>query len=71
MDCVIAVGMCPPAGQDLLRYSDDEQLVWAADRERALFTYNASDFCRLHAEFMRQGRHHAGIIIGDQQSFGW
>ena len=54
--------------QDLLRYSDDEQLVWAADRERALFIYNASDFCRLHAEFMRQGRHHAGIIIGDQQT---
>ena len=54
--------------QDLLRYSDDEQLVWAADRECALFTSNASDFCRLHADFMRQGRHHAGIIIGDQQT---
>jgi hypothetical protein len=52
----------------LLRFSDEEQLAWAADQGRALFTYNASDFCRLHAEFLRQGRHHAGIIIGDQQT---
>jgi hypothetical protein len=51
-----------------LRFSDEEQLAWAADQGRALFTYNASDFCRLHAGFLRQGRHHAGIIIGDQQT---
>jgi hypothetical protein len=35
---------------------------------RVLFTYNASDFCRLHSEILRQGRCHAGIIIGDQQT---
>lgn len=54
--------------QGLLQYSDEEQLAWAGEQERALYTYNASDFCRLHSEFMRQGRHHAGIIIGDQQT---
>jgi hypothetical protein len=52
----------------LLRFSDEEQLAWAAGQGRALFTYNASDFCRLHTEFLRQGRRHAGIIIGDQQT---
>ena len=52
----------------LLRFSDEEQLAWAAGQGRALFTYNASDFCLLHTEFLRQGRHHAGIIIGDQQT---
>ncbi len=52
----------------LLRFSDEEQLAWAAGEGRALFTYNASDFCRLHSEFLRQGRRHAGIIIGDQQT---
>lgn len=31
------------------------------------YTYNARDFCRLHSEFLRSGRHHAGIIIGEQQ----
>jgi hypothetical protein len=37
------------------------------DQERVLYTYNARDFCRLHSEFLRAGRHHAGIIIGEQQ----
>jgi len=52
----------------LLRCSDEEQLVWAAGQGTTLYTYNASDFCRLHADFLRLGRHHAGIIIGDQQT---
>lgn len=51
-----------------LQRSDGEQLAWAAEHGRALFTYNASDFCRLHSDFLRQQRHHAGIIIGDQQT---
>lgn len=51
----------------LLQSSDEEQLVWAFERQRVIYTYNASDFCRLHSEFLRQARHHAGIIIGDQQ----
>ena len=51
----------------LLQCSDERQLTWAAEQGRAVYTYNASDFCRLHSEFIRQGRHHAGIIIGDQQ----
>ncbi|MBI3852545.1 MAG: hypothetical protein HY298_19990 [Verrucomicrobia bacterium] len=42
-------------------------MAWAFEQGRAIYTYNASDFCRLHSEFMRQGRHHAGIIIGEQQ----
>ena len=52
----------------LLRCTDEEQLVWAAERGRTIYTYNASDFCRLHSEFLRAGRHHAGIIVGDQQT---
>ena len=51
----------------LLQCSDEEQLTWAFEQRRAIYTYNASDFCRLHSEFIRRGRHHAGIIIGDQQ----
>jgi hypothetical protein len=52
----------------LLRCLDDEQLAWASEQLRAVYTYNAADFCRLHSEFLRHGRHHAGIIIGDQQT---
>jgi hypothetical protein len=52
----------------LLRYSDDEQLAWAFEQSRVVYTYNAGDFFRMHNEFLRTGKHHAGIIIGDQQT---
>jgi len=52
----------------LLRHSDEQQLRWAAAEGRAIYTYNAADFCRLHADFLRQGLAHAGIIVGDQQT---
>ena len=51
----------------LLQCSDENQLAWAFEHGRVIYTYNASDFCRLHSEFTGHGRHHAGIIIGDQQ----
>ncbi len=51
----------------LLQCSDEEQLAWAFEQGRVIYSYNASDFCRLHSEFMRQGSHHAGIIVGEQQ----
>ena len=54
--------------QRLLQRSDREQLEWTTSQDRVIYTYNASDFCRLHTEFLQQGRHHSGIIIGDQQT---
>lgn len=53
---------------ELLRWTDEEQLAWANAEARVIYTYNAADFCRLHAEILREQRHHAGIIIGDQQT---
>ena len=41
----------------LLRCSDEEQLAWASEQGRTIYTYNASDFCRLHSEFLEHGRH--------------
>ena len=54
--------------QGLLRRTDEEQLEWATQQGRSIYTYNATDFCRLHSATLHQGRHHAGIIIGDQQT---
>jgi len=51
----------------LTEISDEEQLLGAAGKSRALLTYNAADFCRRHGEFMRAGRHHAGITVAEQQ----
>jgi hypothetical protein len=49
--------------------SDEEQLVFAASQGRVLFTFNASDFCRIHAELLSQGNSHAGIIVAPQQRY--
>ncbi|MHB8574765.1 MAG: DUF5615 family PIN-like protein [Dehalococcoidia bacterium] len=43
--------------------TDEYQLVAATAEQRAIYSRNARDFSRLHAEFMRAGRHHAGIIL--------
>ena len=47
--------------------TDPEQLALAAAAGRSLYTFNARDFARLHAEWMRTGRHHAGIIVVNDQ----
>jgi hypothetical protein len=51
----------------LTEVSDEAQLTWATLENRVLLTYNAADFCRLHGEFLKAGRHHAGIIVAEQQ----
>jgi hypothetical protein len=53
----------------LVGKSDDEQLAFAADHSCVLYTFNVSDFYRLHAEWMNAGRGHAGIILSPQQKF--
>jgi hypothetical protein len=45
----------------LLGDDDDTVLAHAANDGRAVYTFNASDFCRLHGEYMLQGMEHAGI----------
>lgn len=51
----------------LNEFDDEEQLIWTARQGRTLVTYNAADFCRLHTQFIAGGRHHAGIVIAEQQ----
>ena len=48
---------------------DEEHLLWAAAQKRALYSFNVQDYCRLHAEFLAQGRSHAGIILAKQQHY--
>ena len=49
---------------------DSVQLLHATGQGRTLFTFNTRDFARLHAEFLAQGRSHAGIIVSDQLQVG-
>ena len=49
--------------------TDKEQLLWSAEQKRSLYSFNVGDSCRLHAEFLTQGKTHAGIILAKQQHY--
>jgi Domain of unknown function (DUF5615) len=48
--------------------ADDEALLEHASAQgRALFTFNVGHFCRLHGEWLREGKEHAGIVVAPRQ----
>ncbi|MEO0352728.1 MAG: DUF5615 family PIN-like protein [Cyanobacteria bacterium P01_A01_bin.15] len=50
--------------------SDLEQLEFAIQEERAIFSFNAADYIELHIEFLKAGKSHSGIIISKQRPLG-
>lgn len=51
----------------LTESTDEQQLAWTTREGRVLVTYNAADFCRLQTRLLKAGRHHAGLVIAEQQ----
>ena len=49
--------------------SDEEQLEFARIHGRALFSFNVSDFQRIHTQYVAEGNAHAGIILATQQRY--
>ena len=47
----------------MLRATDEQQLVFATARGAVLVSHNRRDFQRLHATFIEQGRKHGGIVL--------
>ena len=47
--------------------SDEEQLTFAIERGYILYTFNVSDFYRLHVQWTNACREHAGMIVAPQQ----
>jgi predicted nuclease of predicted toxin-antitoxin system len=56
--------------QEKSQNSDEEQLGYATSIGSVLLTHNIHDFPRIHYDFMKQGKHHNGIIIAKQISIG-
>jgi hypothetical protein len=48
---------------------DEEHLDFAGSQKRVLYSFNVSDFSRLHGEFVATGRFHAGIVLARQQHY--
>lgn len=46
--------------------SDLRQLEYAVSQKRAIFTFNSGDFVKLHDEYIRNNKHHFGILLSKQ-----
>lgn len=57
------------ADADRLGYPDEEQLTWATEQGRVIYSFNIGDFCRLHRDYVAVERTHAGIILAPQQQY--
>lgn len=49
--------------------SDEKQLEYSTEAGRILYSYNIGDYYRLHSDWLRAGRSHAGLILVPQQRY--
>ncbi|KPA12178.1 hypothetical protein MHK_007616 [Candidatus Magnetomorum sp. HK-1] len=49
--------------EDMTGCADEEQLEYATNQKRTLYTFNVGDFCRIHKEYLTIGKFHAGIVV--------
>ena len=58
--------------QELARkgISDSEQLEYAFNQKRCLFTFNAKDYVQLHNKYVEDNLEHYGIIVSKQLPIG-
>jgi hypothetical protein len=56
--------------QAMIRHRDAAHLELAISQQRTLYSFNVGDFQFLHTEYLIQGKHHFGIILGQQQRYG-
>jgi hypothetical protein len=64
-----AVEVMTTSDANKLSYSDEEQLIWATEQRRVIYSCNMGDFCRLHKFFVEQNRSHSGIIVVPRQGY--
>ena len=55
--------------ESMIERADEAHLVFAAQANRTLYTFNVGDFYHLHSKFIAENRVHAGLILGRQQQF--
>ena len=50
----------------MLSRTDEEQLKWALENQRVVYSFNIRDFYRIHTSWVEQRQDHSGIILGFQ-----
>ena len=63
------IDVLTPLEVDMGAKTDKEQLEYAAHEDRTLYTFNTGDFCRLHDDLLQRHKHHAGIVVAQQQTY--
>jgi len=63
------VRVVTPLDAGLTARPDEEQLAFASQRGCVVYTFNVSDFYRLHTYWIASGRDHAGIVLAPPQRF--
>ena len=63
------VDLLTTAGAGKERSGDEDQLRYATEQGRVLYTYNQKDFNRISSKFLAEGVSHAGIIVGIQNRY--
>jgi len=63
----VGVDVITAADANKLSCTDEEQLIWATEDNRVIYSFNVGDFCRLHILYMVEGRSHGGIILSKQR----
>lgn len=48
---------------------DDQQLLWATEQGRVLYSFNVKDFSHLHNRLLTEEKTHAGIIVVPRQRY--
>ena len=63
----VGVDVITASDANKLSCTDEEQLIWATEDDRVIYSFNVGDFCRLHILYMVEGRNHGGIILSKQR----
>jgi len=53
---------------DMVEADDDEQLAYAASNQRAIVTFNHTDFAVRHARYLAEGKDHWGIVLSTEET---
>lgn len=49
---------------------DTDQLAYAVQQGRAIYTFNVGHCCQLHTNYLSKGINHSGIIVTPRQRYG-
>lgn len=53
----------------MIARSDGKHLAYAVSQGRVLYSFNVGDYYRLHTEYLRADKTHAGIVLARQQEY--